>query len=82
MRRASREGDEHIVATAHAPSTNDLEDQAVRADRGPRRPYRAPRLVAYGSLRGLTLGGFSTPGDSGGGLMVKVFFNQGYRELP
>lgn len=42
-------------------------DRAALAD-PPRRRYRGPSLVVLGDLRGLTLGGSDTQGDSGSGL--------------
>jgi hypothetical protein len=37
------------------------------AARGQRRPYRRPRLVAYGNVRDLTMGSSPGPGESGPG---------------
>ena len=55
------------------PSKTSLE----RAQAAPRpagaavKTYRRPRLIAYGDLRSLTLGGSPGMGDSGGTVLVR-----------
>lgn len=59
-----------------------VQDDVQPREHARRIAYRSPRLIAFGSLRGLTLGGSSMAGDSGGGKKVKAFFTHGYYDLP
>lgn len=56
-------------------------EAATRA--GARSPYETPRLLVFGNLHRLTLGGSPDNGDSGGPMeTLPILLFQGYGDLP
>ena len=45
----------------------DRNDGGVKSSRGPKKPYKAPRLREYGDLRKITMSGKSSNRGDGGG---------------
>lgn len=53
------------------PPESEAKTVVNREKRDGARPYVTPRLVAYGDLRTLTLGGSPGMGDSGGSVLTR-----------